>query len=242
MRTVNEVSKLSGVSIRTLQYYDKIGLLTPTERSEAGYRLYDDIALERLQQILLFRELEFPLTEIKTILDDPMFDRNKALNQQIELLTLKKERLEKIIKLAREIKQIGEIQMNFEAFDKSKLDEYVKRAKAKWGNTDEYSEFTEKKNGRTDSENKIIATEFMKIFAEFGTMRNKAVDSADVRTQVKKLQDYITKHYYKCSNEVLLSLSQMYVANEEFKHNIDNAGGEGTAEFISKAIAEYCKQ
>ena len=97
MMTVNEVSKLSGVSIRTLHYYDTIGLLHPTEVTEAGYRLYDDAALERLQQILLFRELEFPLKEIRGILDAPNFDRNKALEQQIELLTLKKEHLENLI-------------------------------------------------------------------------------------------------------------------------------------------------
>ena len=93
MMTVKEVSRLTGISIRTLQYYDKLGLL-PAMRTESGYRLYDDAALERLQQILLFRELEFPLRDIRTILDNPNFDRRKALRQQIELLTLKKQRLE----------------------------------------------------------------------------------------------------------------------------------------------------
>ena len=91
MMTVNEVSKLTGVSIRTLQYYDTIGLLKPIEYTESGYRLYDDTSLERLQQILLFKELEFPLKEIKKIIDAPNFDRNKALEQQIDLLTMKKE-------------------------------------------------------------------------------------------------------------------------------------------------------
>ena len=105
--TVQEVSRLAGVSVRTLHYYDQIGLLRPTTVTEAGYRLYDDTALERLQQILLFRELEFPLKDIKTILDQPDFDRNKALSQQIELLTLKKERLELLIRFAREIKETG---------------------------------------------------------------------------------------------------------------------------------------
>ena len=89
MMTVNEVSKLTGVSIRTLQYYDTIGLLPPTEYTEAGYRLYDDTAMERLQQILLFRELEFPLKEIRRIIDSPDFNRNKALEQQMKLLTMK---------------------------------------------------------------------------------------------------------------------------------------------------------
>lgn len=90
MMTVKEVSKLTGVSIRTLQYYDAIGLLLPTEYTETGYRLYDDTVMQRLQQILLYKELEFPLKEIKTILNAPDFDRNKALEQQIEMLLMKK--------------------------------------------------------------------------------------------------------------------------------------------------------
>ena len=104
MMTVHEVSKLTGVSIRTLQYYDTIGLLKPDQYTESGYRLYDDTALERLQQILLFKELEFPLKEIKEIMDAPNFDRSKALEQQIELLTLKKEHRENLSDFARGIK------------------------------------------------------------------------------------------------------------------------------------------
>ena len=101
MRTVHEVSKLTGVSIRTLHYYDRIGILHPTETTLSGYRLYDDTALERLQCILLFRELQFPLKEIKRILDSPNFDRNRALDQQIALLELRMERLGDLIDLAR---------------------------------------------------------------------------------------------------------------------------------------------
>ena len=86
MMTVKEASRLTGISIRTLQYYDKLGLL-PVMRTESGYRLYDDAALERLQQILLFRELEFPLKDIQKIVENPAFDRQKALEQQITLLT-----------------------------------------------------------------------------------------------------------------------------------------------------------
>ncbi len=97
MMTVKEVSKLTGVTIRTLQYYDTIGLLPATEHTESRYRLYDDTAMERLQQILLFKELEFPLKEIKAIIDAPNFDRNQALAQQIELLAMKKEHLENLI-------------------------------------------------------------------------------------------------------------------------------------------------
>ena len=147
MMTVNEVSKLTGVSIRALQYYDAIGLLPPAGYTEAGYRLYDDAAMERLQQILLFRELEFPLKEIKRILDSPNFDRSKALEQQIELLTMKKEHLETLILFARGIKVMGVNYMDFKAFDTKKIEEYKERAKAQWGDTPAYQEY-EKKNGK----------------------------------------------------------------------------------------------
>ena len=100
MMTVHEVSELTGVSVRALHHYDQIGLLRPTRVSEAGYRLYGGEALERLQVILLFRELEFPLKEIKRILDSPDFERGRALEQQIALLEMKKEHLENLIDLA----------------------------------------------------------------------------------------------------------------------------------------------
>ena len=119
MMTVNEVSKLAGVSIRTLQYYDKIGLLHPTGYTDAGYRLYDDADLERLQHILLFRELEFPLKDIKMIVNSPDFDRSKALEQQIELLKLKKEHIENLMNFALGIKLLGVKHMDFKAFDRS---------------------------------------------------------------------------------------------------------------------------
>jgi DNA-binding transcriptional MerR regulator len=137
MMTVNEVSKRTGVSIRTLQYYDKIGLLRAAGRTEAGYRLYDDAALERLQQILLFRELEFPLKDIQKIVENPAFDRQKALEQQITLLTLKKQHLEDLIGLAQKIRTTGGKVMDFTAFDTQKIKKYTepKRNGAKRRNT-----------------------------------------------------------------------------------------------------------
>lgn len=242
MMTVNEVSKLTGVSIRTLQYYDKIGLLHPAKYTESGYRQYDDRALEKLQQILLFRELEFPLKDIKAIMDNPNFDRSKALEQQITLLTLKKEHLENLIDLARGIKAIGVNKMDFTAFDTSKLDEYAAQAKASWGNTPEYLEFEEKSKNRTDQDDKVISTQMMAIFTEFGTMLEFNTSSKKVQAQVKKLQDFITENFYKCSNEILYSLGSMYAGGGEFTENIDQAGGKGTAEFVFKAIKNYCKK
>ena len=240
MMTVNEVSKLTGVSIRTLQYYDKIGLLRPAQYTEAGYRLYDDAALETLQQILLFRELEFPLKEIKEIIGSPDFDRNKALGQQIELLMLKKEHIENLIELAKGIKLLGVRNLKFDAFDTRKIDEYAARAKESWGTTPAYKEYEEKAKGRTKEEDREIYQGMIDIFAEFGAIRNSDPASGEAQALVKKLQDYITGHMYTCTNEILSGLGKMYAGDGEFTKNIDSFGGEGTAEFASKAIGIYC--
>lgn len=241
MMTVNEVSKLTGVSIRTLQYYDKIGLLKPSGYTDSGYRLYDDAALERLQQILLFKELEFPLKEIKDIIDAPDFDRNKALQQQIDLLTMKKEHLENLIDFARGLKLLGVRKVEFKVFDTKKMDEYSRRAKEQWGKTSEYKEFEEKTQNMSRDDELAMVDEFMQIFAEFGQMMSLDVFDERVQHQVKKLQDYITGHFYTCTKDILRGLGKMYSAGGEFTENIDNAGGEGTAEFTAKAIEIYCR-
>ena len=242
MMTVNEVSKLTGVSIRTLQYYDKIGLLEPSAHTESGYRLYDDTALETLQQILLFRELEFPLKEIKEILAAPDFDKNKALEQQITLLTMKKEHLENLIQFARGIQSVGVRTMDFSVFDTKKIDEYAKQAKEQWGTTDAYKEFERKSQGRTKEKEQAVMKQFMQVFVEFGQMKNLPSESGDVQAQVKKLQDFITEHFYNCTDEILSDLGKMYAAGGEFTANIDKAGGEGTAEFVAEAVEIYCRK
>ena len=240
MMTVNEVSKLTGVSIRTLQYYDKIGLLKPAEYTESGYRLYDDAALEKLQQILLFRELEFPLKDIKDIITRSDFDKRKALDQQIGLLELKKEHIENLIDMCKGLKLRGVRHLDFTAFDSSKLDEYAKRAKEQWGQTPEYKEFEEKNKNRSKTDEEHMMADFMKIFEEFGTMKDKDPAIVEVQDQVKKLQGFITEHFYKCSNEILVGLGKMYAGGGEFTDNINKMGGEGTAEFVFEAIKVYC--
>ena len=241
MMTVNEVSKLTGVSIRTLQYYDKIGLLHPANYTEAGYRLYDDAALETLQQILLFRELEFPLKDIKEIISSQDFDRSKALEQQIELLKLKKEHIENLIDLALGIKAIGVKPLTFDAFDTRKIDEYAAQAKAAWGTTPAYKEYEEKSKGRTKEDNLKIHQGMIDIFGEFGQIRNTDPASEEAQEMVKKLQDYITEHMYTCTKEILGGLGMMYGGGGDFTTNIDKMGGEGTAEFASRAIEIYCR-
>ena len=242
MKTVNEVSKLTGVSIRTLQYYDNIGLLRPADYTESGYRLYDDTALEKLQQILLFRELEFPLKDIKEIINRSDFDKKKALEQQIELLELKKEHIENLLAMCRSLKKRGVKKLDFTAFDSSKLDEYSRKAKEQWGSTPEYKEFEVKSSGRTKADEESVLTGLMKIFEEFGTMKEMDPASDMVQKQVKKLQSYITDHFYKCSDEVLFGLGKMYAAGGEFTENIDKMGGTGTAEFTYQAIKIFCNR
>ena len=241
MKTIHEVSELAGISIRTLQYYDTIGLLHPSSYSDAGYRLYNDRDLEKLQQILLFRELEFPLKEIKEIINRPDFDRSKALEQQIQLLTLKKEHLENLITLARGIKAIGGYTLDFKAFDKTKLDEYAKEAKAAWGNTPEYKEFEEKDKNRTPKDNENMAALMMEIFKEFGRIKDQDPASDKAQALVKQLQDFITEHFYTCTDQILSDLGKMYSAGGDFTTNIDKAGGEGTAKFADEAIQIYCR-
>ena len=237
MMTVNEVSKISGVSIRTLQYYDSISLLKPADHTEAGYRLYDENSLERLQIILLFRELEFPLKDIKRIIDNPGFDTAKAIEQQIKLLELRREHIDNLLLLAKKIKKKGiKRVMDFSAFDKKKLEEYEAEAKMAWGDTDAYKEYAEKSKNRTPEESADIGKAIMEIFTEFGGMKDLPLESEEVQKQVKKLQDYITENMYTCTNEILLQLGSAYSAGGEMTENIDKAGGSGTGAFVEEAI------
>ena len=240
MMTVHEVSKLAGVSIRTLQYYDKIGLLHPAGYTEAGYRLYDDADLERLQHILLFRELEFPLKDIKVIINSPDFDRSKALEQQIDLLRLKKEHIENLMNFALGIKMLGVKHMDFKAFDRSKLDEYSRQAKELYGNLPEYKEMEEKQRNRTEKDEKILADRFMLLFQEAGEIKDSDPASAEAQNLVKRIQDYITENLYTCTNKILRGLGKMYSGGGDFTSNIDAYGGKGTAVFVANAIEIYC--
>lgn len=240
--TVHEVSQISGVSIRALHHYDKIGLLPATEVTDAGYRMYDDTALERLQQILLFKELQFTLKEIKAILDSPYFDRGRVLEQQIQLLELRKEHLQNLIDLARGIKMIGVKHMSFEAFDTRKLDEYARQAKASWGQTDAYKEYEKKSVGRGKEEQHVLNVQMMEIFSEFGKIKEQDPEGEAAVGLAKRLQEFITEHFYTCTDKILLGLGAMYAGGGDLTVNIDKIGGTGTAEFADKAIQAYCKK
>ena len=140
MKTVKEISHISGISVRTLHYYDEIDLLSPSFVGENGYRYYDDESLIKLQEILLFKELEFPLKKIKEIMDSPNYDRNQALLDQIRWLELKKQRLEEVIEHAKSI-QRGKNMSDFTAYNQEELEAFQEEARTRWGDTDSYKEF-----------------------------------------------------------------------------------------------------
>lgn len=239
MLTANEVSKKTGVSVRALHHYDAIGLLKPAQVTEAGYRLYDGTSLRRLQSILLFRELQFPLKEIKAILDNPDFDPAEALVQQITLLELERRRLDELIAFARQLKEKGDFTMEFKPYDTSEIAQYKEEVKARWGATEAYREYEEK---TAASPEKQAADELMGVFAELGTMRHLPPDTPEVQAEIDRLRQFITEHYYHCTKDILRGLGPLYTADERFRANIDKAGGDGTADFAARAIALYCAE
>ncbi len=241
MKTVKDISKLSGVSVRTLHHYDAIGLLKPAKVTEAGYRLYDTASLQRLHAILLLRELQFSLKDIKEILDAPGFDPMEALQQQIGLLELRRQHLTELIDHARQIQKTGVIPMNFSSFDTAKIDRYAQEAKKQWGKTDAYKEYEVKTSGQSKSQMQETGDRLMDIFREFGAIRHLSPASIEAQALVEKLQSFITDNYYTCTGQILFGLGQMYAAGDEMNENIDKAGGEGTGAFVRDAITVYCK-
>jgi len=237
---IKQLAELCGVSVRTLHYYDEIGLLKPSCVDEyTGYRYYDDASVLRMQEILFYRELDFSLKSISEILSSPDYDKEKALEDQKKLLVLKKERLERLISA---IEGAGKGETVMSAFDNSGFENYKAEAKERWGKTEAYSEYTEKSKGYTKDKFNSLADGMNDILAEFAVSMKSGVtaDSAEAQALVEKLQGYITESYYTCTKEILAGLGQMYVADERFRDNIDKHGN-GTAEFISKAIIAYCE-
>lgn len=242
---IKEFAELTGVSVRTLHYYDEINLLKPCYVDEQnGYRFYDENSLERMQEILFYRELDFSLKSIAGILASPNYDKQKALAEQKRLLTLKKDRLERLI-AALEQAEKGEITMS--AFDNSEYEtarqQYEDEAKLRWGATDAYKESQAKTVGYSKEKWNDVLAGMNGVFAEFAACKKcgGSADSETAQRLVKKLQDYITANFYHCTDDILAGLGQMYVCDERFKKNIDSHG-EGTAEFVAEAIKIYCKK
>ena len=240
---ISDVAKLTGVTVRTLHYYDEIGLLKPGEVTEAGYRVYNDTDLEVLQQILFFRELDFPLEDIRKIMQNPDYEKDSALRKQKELLLQKRSRLDSLISLVDKTLK-GEQDMSFRQFDTTEFEEtkkkYAEEAKERWGDTAAYAEYEKKADRYRDAQKKMMDGEGAGILSEFSRNRSLAPDSAEAQALVKKWQAYITSNYYTCTKEILSCLGQMYIADERFTQYIDGYG-EGTAAFMAAAIEIYTR-
>lgn len=241
MKTVTEIAQQAHISVRTLHHYDAIGLLKPTEITEAGYRLYDDAALERLYLILLFRELEFPLKDIQSILDAPDFDRNRILEQQVEMLKAKAAHLQNLIHLANGIKLTGVKNLKFKNWDPKKIDEYSAQAETLYGKTNAWQEYQQKSKNRSKGQEQALGDGILELFTKLGTMKAQSPDSPEVQSWVQQLQAYITEHFYNCTPQILQGLGEMYAGGGSMTENIDAAGGKGTGEFAREAIRIFCK-
>lgn len=239
--SVKEFAELTGVSVRTLHYYHEIGLLKPSCVDEwTGYRFYDEKSLERMQEVLFYRELGFPLKTISEILSSPDYDKKEALKQQKQLLLMKKNRLENLI-AAVESAERGECIMDVKLFDNSEYEnacqKYADEAKEKWGNTSAYRESREKTAGYSSDKWRLVYSGMDNIFEEFANCVKCGAEpsSEKAQTLVKRLQNYITVNFYDCTDGILAGLGQMYVGDQRFKDNIDKHG-DGTAEFIAASI------
>ena len=233
---IKEFAELTGVSVRTLHYYDEIGLLKPSEvDAQNGYRFYDEKSLERMQEILFYRELDFSLKTIAQILSSPDYDKQQALTRQRKLLLAKKERLEQLINALDGLEK-GEGFMKNNEYEKLK-NEYAEEVRQRWGSTDAYKESQQR---NTDFNKAAVLLD--EVFEEFAELNRSGIspDNEAAKIQVEKLQRCITENFYTCTNEILAGLGQMYVADVRFKNNIDKHG-EGTAEYVSQCIKSYCE-
>ncbi len=238
---IKEFAEYSGVSVRTLHYYDEIGLLKPAFVDKyTGYRYYNENSLLRMQEILFYRELDFPLKSITEILSSPNYNKEKALTEQKNLLILKKDRLERLISAIDDAMK-GENVMS--VFNNSEFEKYKSEAQEKWGKTDAYNEYTERTKDYSSDKWSNLTNGLNDILTEFSIcMKNgKKPECVEAQELVRKLQKHITETCYTCTNEILAGLGQMYVLDERFRNNIDK-NGDGTAEFISNAIEIYCKK
>lgn len=238
---VREVARLSGVTVRTLHHYDSIGLLVPSGRTKAGYRLYTEDDLLKLQQILLWRELGFPLPEIRRVLDDPTFDRALALRRQRDELVRRGERTKAMIRsvdAALESLEGGKKTMDakklFDGFDPAL---YEDEAKERWGDTEAYRESMRRTKGYTEKDWKRIKEEGQVLFQKLAEKMKQGAEPRDpeVVSLAEEHRRHIERWFYPLSREAHRGLGEMFVTDERFTANIDKLG-EGLAQFLAEAI------
>lgn len=241
--TVKQVADTTGISVRTLHYYDEIGLLRPSSVTDAGYRLYDEDCLERLQQIMFFRELDFPLKDIIGFINRPEFNKHETLRKQRELLLLRRERLDGLIALVDKALK-GENDMSFKEFDMTEIEnikkKYADEVQERWGGTQAFEESQKKTAEYKKSDWERISKETDRIFSDFAAhmKANRPPSDPEVQKTVADWQSNISKNFYNCTNEILAGLGAMYVNDRRFTDNIDKYA-DGLASYISQAIEAY---
>ena len=238
--TVGELSRIAGVSVRTLHHYDAVGLLHPTGRSHAGYRLYTPLDLARLQQILLHRELGFRLDEIGRALDDPAFDRRAALLAQREALAAQIARAGTLLAtIDRTLRSLqGEETMTddemFQGFDPLA---YEDETRARWGQTSAYAESKARTSRYTKEDWAAMSAEAESITTDFAAAmaRGKSPIDESVTAIAERHRLHIDRWFYPCSKEMHTSLGDLYVGDDRFATHY-NRRLPGLAAFLREAI------
>jgi MerR family transcriptional regulator, thiopeptide resistance regulator len=242
--TIKQLADLAGISVRTLHFYDEIGLLRPARERSNKYRIYEEKELLRLQQILFFRELDFPTKEIKRILSAPGFDMSAALKDQKRLIELKKERLNRLIKtIDKTIQKINqEISMDnenlYDSFNKEEMEKYAKEAKERWGHTDEYKQSTERVNKMSKDDMARIQAESDALMKEIASRMSEGSQSKMIQELIDKHYDNL-KHFYEPSLELYRGLADMYVSDKRFSAYFDKYA-TGLAQFMHDAMIIFC--
>lgn len=243
--TVKQLAKIAGVTVRTLHYYDEIGLLEPSFTKENGYRCYEEKELVKLQQILFFRELEFPLEDIVQMINTPEFNALEALADQRKLLEMKRARLEGLLEtIDTTVKRLKEGQKMstddlFASFATSQIEQYKGEVRAKWGNTAIYKQSVERIKEWTKEDFKRIKEEGQAITLSLSKLMDKGVASAEVQKQIERHFQHINQ-FYDCSYEMYRNLGSMYSEDVRFAENY-NTVAPHLAEFMRDAIAYYCR-
>lgn len=241
--TAKHLADLAGVSVRTLHWYDELGLLKPARDEKNGYRTYGEKDLLVLQQILFFRELEIPLKDIARIVADPGFDMAAALKDHRRVLMAKHGRLDSLIatltKTVRHMEQDERMtdEELYEGFSKEEIEEMKREAKARWGNTDAYRQSQERTAKMTKADWQAIKEESSRIIVAVAGLMDRPVGDPDVQEQIALYHKHMNR-FYDCSAEMFRGLGEMYVADPRFTATYEKVA-PGLAVYMRDAIAAY---
>lgn len=239
MRTVGEVAQLAGVSVRTLHHYDELGLVVPSARSDADYRLYDHADLERLQEVLTLRALGLPLAQVRAVLEDPTHDRMQVLRDQAERLRAERERLDGLLAAVEDAiaaHDRGEPQQESTMFDGHDHEQYAREAEERWGDTDAYRQSQQRVSELGPDATEQIELWWREHFEQFAVLRRDdvAMDDERVRAAVSHHRALLNR-FYDCGPGMQKQLAEMYVADDRFRATYDQHA-DGLAQYVRDAV------